>query len=756
MPGGNLRLPPIRIEYADGSTQNLLLDVGGRRPETTVNSASFLTDLLLNRRSNVLSPVTSTGLGAARLRPLSGNGRSHLSHSLTSSMLSPATSQNRDIFRSPTALVRTRPQSGGSSDSQSAGSDRSHEINHNASRVGFNHEASTAGFNREASTARFNNEASTARFNNEASPSGSNHDSNSHGSNNETATTSRFNSEASTNHESIHEASTSTGERPATGLTQSSSANAASASDQAANGMNQTPASDAHTETSRNIILTVNYIYGQTPVNNQQGGNARTAGNEQNTDSQNGITGSLILHVPSINESNDDNLQVLVRLATIIALRTISTSIKKASGVPDKVFESFRVCKLEELAEEDRKCPICYDAYIEPAEVEKDGSVKERDAKESINSNGKRPMKDGKESQKKRRKSNADGQSSSYTSVLGDKESSKESSPAEDDKYVHVPVKMPCGHVFGRTCLHEWLKTNNSCPLCRDKIKHTRGSESGYATTVVLPNLAQVISDGREVIEDFNSRSLIFSMPDQEGNESVNGEQRSQEVAFPAAVPIRFPTIVTLNPLAANAGQGGAGANGAINTNGTGAGAGRRNGSPGVMRLVRELIQSLHNRLHQPVRLRDDQDATRDLQQGVLHRLPIIRPVVGNPTGASGSVDGTVPHVRMHLSPRSASYSAGSGTGANPPTTLFPVGVSSRRTPDGVVTTSIGGLDTRATNERTRDATDAVSSSSAALDSTHTTDETSQTGSSSEGQPHNGSEANQHGLNSDSGHGADH
>ncbi len=747
MPGGNLRLPPIRIEYADGSTQNLLLDVGRRRPETTVNSASFLTDLLLNRRSNVLSPVTSTGLGAARLRPLSGNGRSHLSHSLTSSMLSPATSQNRDIFGSPTALVHTGPQSGGSSHSQSAGSDRSHEINHNASRVGFNHEASTAGFNHGASTAGFSNEAS---------PSGLNHDSNSHGFNNETATTSRFNSEASTNHESIHEASTSTGERPATVLTHNSSANAASASDQAANGINQTPASDAHTETSRNIILTVNYIYGQTPVNNQQGGNARTAGNEQNTDSQNGITGSLILHVPSINESNDDNLQVLVRLATIIALRTISTSIKKASGVPDKVFESFRVCKLEELAEEDRKCPICYDAYIEPAEVEKDGSVKEKDAKDSINSNGKRPRKDGKESQKKRRKNNADGQSSSYTSALGEKESIKESSPAEDDKYVHVPVKMPCGHVFGRTCLHEWLKTNNSCPLCRDKIKHTRGSESGYATTVVLPNLAQVISEGREVIEDFNSRSLIFSMPDQEGNESANGEQRSQEVAFPAAVPIRFPTIVTLNPLAANAGQGGAGANGAINTNGSGAGAGRRNGSPGVMRLVRELIQSLHNRLHQPVRLRDDQDATRDLQQGVLQRLPIIRPVVGNPTGASGSVDGTVPHVRMHLSPRSASYSAGSGTGANPPTTLFPVGVSSRRTPDGVVTTSIGGLDTRATNERTRDATEAVSSSSAALDSTHATDETSQTGSSSEGQPHNGSEADQHGLNSDSGHGADH
>ena len=29
------------------------------------------------------------------------------------------------------------------------------------------------------------------------------------------------------------------------------------------------------------------------------------------------------------------------------------------------------------------------------------------------------------------------------------------------------PVKLPCGHVIGRNCISRWLKTNNSCPLCR-------------------------------------------------------------------------------------------------------------------------------------------------------------------------------------------------------------------------------------------------------------------------------------------------
>ena len=29
------------------------------------------------------------------------------------------------------------------------------------------------------------------------------------------------------------------------------------------------------------------------------------------------------------------------------------------------------------------------------------------------------------------------------------------------------PVKLPCGHVIGRKCISRWLKTKNSCPLCR-------------------------------------------------------------------------------------------------------------------------------------------------------------------------------------------------------------------------------------------------------------------------------------------------
>ncbi|KAK6460865.1 hypothetical protein DFJ63DRAFT_336789 [Scheffersomyces coipomensis] len=36
----------------------------------------------------------------------------------------------------------------------------------------------------------------------------------------------------------------------------------------------------------------------------------------------------------------------------------------------------------------------------------------------------------------------------------------------------HIPVKMPsCDHIFGKTCIVEWLKANVSCPLCRSEVE---------------------------------------------------------------------------------------------------------------------------------------------------------------------------------------------------------------------------------------------------------------------------------------------
>lgn len=41
----------------------------------------------------------------------------------------------------------------------------------------------------------------------------------------------------------------------------------------------------------------------------------------------------------------------------------------------------------------------------------------------------------------------------------------------EGEQKEHIPVQMPCGHIFGRSCLLEWLKSNISCPLCRREVE---------------------------------------------------------------------------------------------------------------------------------------------------------------------------------------------------------------------------------------------------------------------------------------------
>jgi hypothetical protein len=35
------------------------------------------------------------------------------------------------------------------------------------------------------------------------------------------------------------------------------------------------------------------------------------------------------------------------------------------------------------------------------------------------------------------------------------------------DDGAEVPIQLPCGHVFGGTCITRWMQTKTTCPLCR-------------------------------------------------------------------------------------------------------------------------------------------------------------------------------------------------------------------------------------------------------------------------------------------------
>lgn len=253
------------------------------------------------------------------------------------------------------------------------------------------------------------------------------------------------------------------------------------------------PSTPAPTD-SRNIILTVNYVYGG-------------ASNENNS-------GSLLLYVPSIDETNEENVSLLVRLATEIALRTIATTLRKSAGVSKEVFEKLEVKKVKDLKENELECPICYDSYIDKVEPNaKKRKLSQSDRQNATDGDG------DVENMPKRAKSNSGDIVS--TPIDGTPEGETSDSRVEDvkseDKYGHYPVVLKCGHIFGASCLSEWFKTNSSCPLCREKLPNVMETENGESRyiTITLPDLARVIGSSRPFIENFNNRQMTFNLSDE-------------------------------------------------------------------------------------------------------------------------------------------------------------------------------------------------------------------------------------------------
>lgn len=48
------------------------------------------------------------------------------------------------------------------------------------------------------------------------------------------------------------------------------------------------------------------------------------------------------------------------------------------------------------------------------------------------------------------------------------------------------PVRLSYGHVFGESCIRKWLRTADSCPLCRARL--TRDSQTSETLTAFVSN----------------------------------------------------------------------------------------------------------------------------------------------------------------------------------------------------------------------------------------------------------------------------
>lgn len=149
-------------------------------------------------------------------------------------------------------------------------------------------------------------------------------------------------------------------------------------------------------------------------------------------------------------------------------LRDLVESVMR-SGRPRKkqatkdAIKSLKIIDPSTLREPERSCPICYETFDELKIDQKNGK--------NITSN---------DSQITKSRDLIDGDPPIWfpTDSTGSRHSEyhrlvtkPQTSNDGTEESEHVPVKMPCGHIFGRSCLLEWLKSNISCPLCRSEVE---------------------------------------------------------------------------------------------------------------------------------------------------------------------------------------------------------------------------------------------------------------------------------------------
>lgn len=252
------------------------------------------------------------------------------------------------------------------------------------------------------------------------------------------------------------------------------------------------------------ILITVNYVFSDN--NNPQNPNR---------------LGSLVMTFPD-NASNRQPriMQELVRYATLMAYRTIVSGLHKKMGTTTEKFKSFPVKKLHEV--EGTTCSVCFDEYERSQNDECEDHAERYCKRRRLNSPD--PLSGDEVNYQASPTIEAPllPQSPLPPADAGNNASSPPKYLSEENvDYKHVPVELPCGHVFGRSCLYEWLKANTTCPLCRQKVEdEAPSSVNSPANTPNTGTTPIVFLNGGRA---FNS-TLDALLPGQDTNTNDNHE----------------------------------------------------------------------------------------------------------------------------------------------------------------------------------------------------------------------------------------
>ena len=138
----------------------------------------------------------------------------------------------------------------------------------------------------------------------------------------------------------------------------------------------------------------------------------------------------------------------------------------------------------------------------------------------------------------------------------GYKSEDKENKDKRIEKYKregHIAVKMPeCEHIFGLSCIVEWLKANVSCPLCRREVEAKRHDPKRVKRETIENNVVTNFNNRSDMIEHMMDHSTDvfnpFRRPFNPTITPVTDTHLTQEWATPSNYPrplrSRDPNIV--------------------------------------------------------------------------------------------------------------------------------------------------------------------------------------------------------------------
>lgn len=294
------------------------------------------------------------------------------------------------------------------------------------------------------------------------------------------------------------------------------------------------------------IVITVNYMF-------MDGANEPTPGR----------TGSLVVTIPN-NATNREPqiISLFISLATRMAYSAlIHNGPKPKPGITLEKFRSFKTLDVDGLA--DKSCSVCFEQYDQSTpEVNVEDIITTKRRKLSptrhILSASATPEPSFAESAQIERENPPSSEAESTNTPRAD--ASRDTPDHEpdqkvylcdhDEEFDHTPVQMPCKHVFGRSCLAQWLKEHTSCPLCRLSVAEP---DQEPARPSGIPPISYIRFGG---LDDLSGGGLFNSSSEgsqqTEGNasaEPTGGEQNSsqnEDERSPPGPPTESSTLPSL------------------------------------------------------------------------------------------------------------------------------------------------------------------------------------------------------------------